>query len=108
MTNIIDDLSELSTINKKVFTNLLDKIIFCINDAIAESLLENKEITEVDIGLGTLIIKHTKEEIRYKFIPSAKFNSSINNTIVNGKSPLELVFEETLKNKLNNVYKDLI
>lgn len=108
MVKIIDDVSTLTTIPDKTIEKLLDKFSYCIVDAVAESIARGEEITEVDIYLGVLTIKHTSDSVKFKFTPSAKFNREIVNTIIEGENILEKVLETTLKDKITKTYKDLL
>ena len=106
--NITKDVSVLSTISEKTLSKLINIYIYAINEAIEESMLEHKNKSELDIGLGTLIILHEDNELKFKFIPSAKLKESIINTVVNKQNTLDIVLENTLINRITNRYKDLI
>lgn len=108
MEKLIEDLSILTTIPEKTLTKISDKIIYCISDAIEESICENKNITEINMSIGTLYIKHTDDEIKYKFVPSDKLSKAVTDTVCNKLNLLEDVIENTIIEKVENIYKDLL
>ena len=107
MTSIIDDLEILTTIPANTLKKLKQKEIYCIADALEESILADQSVTEVELGIGILTIKHTKDDIMYRFTPSAKLNDAVKNTIINGKNILTDSLEVSLVNNIKNIYKDL-
>lgn len=108
MNSIVKDVSTLTTIPEAVITKLLDKFIYCIVDSIVEDIVSGNDTTEVDIYLGILTIKHSNDEIRCRFTPSAKFNDGMTKVIIEGENILEKTIESTLKDKITKTYKDLL
>lgn len=108
MVNILKDISTVTTIPYATLIKLSDVSELCICHAIEESLLKGGEFTSIFVGIGTLNIKATDEEIKYKFIPSAKFEESVKQTVLTRESPLINKVEEKLKDKVMNVYKELL
>ncbi len=110
MANIISDVSILTTIPEKTIAKFFRKMIFCICEAVAENMLNensNSNITELDIGIGKLYIKHVGTDIKYRFEPSELLEKSILATVVNKKNHLEEFLDATLVKKFTEVYKDL-
>ena len=107
MINLTSDLSLLTTIPDKVLEKLNDKLVYCISEAVAESALAEEEITELDVGFGTLFIKNDKFEPKFKFVPTENFMSTIKDSINNKLNSLEDTLNESLANKVVNVYKDI-
>lgn len=107
MINMVEDLEILTTIPASTLKKLMTKEVYCIANAVEESMLSNEDISEVDIGIGTLYIKHVDNEIKYKFVPSAKLNDAVKSTVVNKKNVLVDVLEPSLVNNFKTVYKDL-
>lgn len=107
MINILEDISTLTSINKKALDKLSNVAIYCINDAVVESLITDNDTVKVDIGIGELWLRLENDQVKYKFIPSAKFEESIVNTITNKSNLLEISIENSLKEKITNTYKDL-
>lgn len=108
MTDIIEDLSKITTISTNNLNKLIDKSMWCICDYIEELITSKNNVLEINIGIGTLIISILDNQIKYKFIPNAKLENSIRETIINEYNPLKLTIEKTLVNKITNTYKDLI
>lgn len=109
MTNVISDLATLTTISEKTLSKLNDKILYIICEAIEESMLDGKEITELNFfNLFTLYIKHDNpNEIKYRIIPNDKLEKSVNSTAKNKLNLLEDNVNKTLKEKFMNIYKDI-
>jgi hypothetical protein len=107
MTNVIQDVSTLTTIPLSSLQKLVGKGQDCICHSVYESILNNEEVTELDIGIGTLYIQCNSEEARYKFIPSLMLEKQVRETAQTRESPVILNVEEKLKDKIMYVYKDL-
>ena len=107
MSNIIEDISVLSTIPEKTLEKLLNKIYYCISDALVEDIANEKDITELDIGIGVLYIRHIGDQVAYKFIPSEDLEKTVNTTIIKKQNLLENVLNDSLAKKFMDVYKDL-
>lgn len=108
MNNIINDVSTLTTIPVQSLEELVHLSSVCICDAIEEDKLKNKDICEIDIGIGTLYILISNESTKYKFIPNKELETNINTTIRKGVNPMTRLVESTLVDKIINTYKDLI
>ncbi len=106
--NIIDDLSSLTTIAEKHLVKLLAKEIYCISDAVAEAKAIEKDAVDLDIGIGTLSIRMSEEEVAYKFIPSAELHSAVKSAISSGQNLLEDKLEASLVSKVTDAYKELL
>lgn len=108
MINIIKDTAIITTIPEKSLKKLVDKVIYCINEAVVEARLTKQSLVELDVGIGTLLIKLEDESIRYKFVPGQKLEESVKNTFINKQNLLEDALDASLVNKLTNIYKDLL
>lgn len=107
MENLNKSMSKLTGISEGTLQSLHSKEIYCICDEVEESILKDEEITDVDIGVGELYIKHTGKEIQYKFIPSKELEASLTETVVNKKCPLKEKLDASLVDKISKVYKEL-
>ena len=107
MTNIVNDVATLTTIPEKSLNKLEQKFIYAICEQIQEDILEDKEMSELNIGLGTLYIKYVGSEIKYKFVPSSELEKSVYNTVVKKLNSMETSLNEALAKKFIDVYKDL-
>lgn len=107
MYNLIEDMSKLTTISTRALSQLSDKAIYCIVDAIKEDSLQNKDITEIDIGIGKLAIKKDNVSVKYRFEPSAELIENIRALLQNGLNLLEVQIEKNLVDNISNPYKNL-
>lgn len=106
--NIIEDLAKLTTIPDKTILKLLKKEVFCICEAIKEDVLADEPVSQLDLGIGVLYIKHDNlDNILYKFIPNKYMEKAINDTLLNKQNLLEDVLNQSLKKKFLEAYKDL-
>ena len=101
-------LSTLTLVQESFFDKVIELSEKCICDDVLESLLEHDNLTEVDLGIGTLKILYEEGELKFRFIPSAKLREGLVTTIKEKRSPIEVLVDDTLKEKLVNVYKDLL
>ena len=107
MTDVISDMSNLTTLPISLLQQLSDKIEFIILHSVYESLICHENITEIDLGIGRLNILQEKDSIRYKFIPSKELEQNIIKTVKEKQSPLTTTVENTLQKKIIDVYKEL-
>lgn len=108
MISIVNDLATITTIPINSLQKLKEKEIYLICNAVEESTLQNKEITEINLGVGNLIISVENGFINYKFTPSSKLEKNLISTIVKKKNPLTNLCEEALANKIVRTYKDML
>ena len=102
------DLSDVTGIPKLTLDNLSYKACTCLGHSVYESLLKKEPLTEIDIGIGTLYIKVEGNDIKYKFIPSTKLETTVSFTIQNKESPLIVDAEKSLKTRIEKTYKELL
>jgi hypothetical protein len=108
MNSIIKELSAITTIPINSLQKLKEKEVYLICNAVEEATLQGEALTEVNIGIGNLIILIENGFITYKFAPSSKLEKNLVSTIMNKKNPLTNLFEETLANKVVKTYKDML
>lgn len=108
MSNITRDVSKLTTIPYATLNKLRDIEIACIGHNVYEGILKNEQQVTIDIGIGELVVKINPEEIRYKFIPSSYLEETVRTSVVNKESPLVQKIEGKLRDKVMNVYKELL
>lgn len=107
MESLTKNMSKLTGVSEGIFQSLYSKEIYCICDEVEESILKDEDITELDVGIGTLYIKHLNKEIQYKFIPNKELEEKLVDTVVNKKSPLKEELDSSLVEKISKTYKEL-
>ena len=109
MKYINKDIATLTTIPERTLDNLNKKMILCICQGVLEDYLENddKEISELDIGIGTLYIKYIGDKAKYHFEPNELLKTTLNKTLTLKESPLQDLVKDSLANKMQELYKDL-
>lgn len=108
MTNLINDLSILTTISRTSLEKLVNNSNWCISHNVLENLLEKNPLTSIDIGIGTLYIKLEDNLIKYKFTPSKALEDMVSSTVTSKQSPIVNELESNLKERIENTYKDLL
>ena len=75
-----------------------------LNDAVKNG--ENE--ISVDIGIGDIVFIIEGDKMKYRFIPSLKFERMIVDTIVDGVNPLTKMLEERCGEETLRIYKELL
>lgn len=108
MYNLVDDLAVLTTIPAGSINKLVEKAALCICNDLEESLLNNEDLASIDMGLGTLQIMFSNNELKFRFIPNRKLEAAARDTVLNKKNPLVDKVEQTLAQRITNAYKNFI
>jgi hypothetical protein len=106
--NLITDLSCITRLSEETLTALFIRAEECIGHCVFESVVDKENLTEIDIGIGTLYIKREDSQIKYKFIPSKNLEEKVTSTVRTRKSPLIKRGEKALKSRVERTYKDLL
>lgn len=107
MINLLQDLSMITDLPKLGLEKLALEQSLCLAHALYESLDCKENIASADLGYGKLFIKYEGDEIKYKFIPSKKFDDLLVKTIRQRKSPLTQSLENSISETLDKIYKEL-
>lgn len=105
--DIVKDTAILTTISDKVLRKLIEKSIYCISDALAETRIQHKHVLDLDIGIGVLSLNLSNNSVQYKFVPSDVLETVVRDTYIRRINLLENTLEESLVNKVTNTYKEL-
>lgn len=105
-TNLIEDLSVLTGVSKYNLIDLANLSVDVISHDINESILQHESVTEINIGIGTLLITNQDNSIKYKFIPSKTLENNVYNSYQK-QDTLELKVDKVLGERINKTYKDL-
>lgn len=108
MVKIAEDISTLTTIPKTAIDDLFNTEQIAIGHCVYESLCSGEQVTSVDIGLGTLHIKVDSDDIRLKLEPSKRFSEMLQMCYDKEVDPLTLRIDESLKDRINKKYKELM
>ena len=104
----MSDVSKLSNIPLATLFRIQDLEKILIAQYISESILIGQETTEIDTGLGKLLIRVSDSEIKYKFIPSKMLDQQLVNTVNAKTSPLIDKLENSVQEKIMRTYKEMI
>ena len=106
--NLIDNLNKLTFIKNSILHKLVNISENCICDYVLECMLDDETVTPIDIGIGTLYVNISNNELQYKFIPNKKLEKKLIRTVNNQESPLIESIESNLNDKIVNTYKELL
>lgn len=105
---ISTDLSKLSNLPEECLDKLLSLCGYIIGNSVYESLLSNEDITELDFGFGTLIVKSDLKDIKMKFIPGDDVELDLRSINAGGEPSLKHKLEKSVIAKLIDMYKELV
>lgn len=106
--NIEEKVQKLTTIDQSVLERLNNIVASCVVDAIYECVLKsNEDSIEIDFNFCKLIVSKSDNELRYKFVPSAKLEEDIIKAVREKRSCLDDMVVEKLKSSLLSTYKEL-
>lgn len=109
MSNIVQDISTLTTLPVSNIEDLTEIIIDCICHDVLEGKLTNSELVTISLGkIGKLLISLTDSELKYKFIPSKYLEENLITTLNSNESSLETRLEQNLDKRIIAAYKDLL
>ena len=107
-TNLIKDLNTLTTIEVASLERLSDLSVKIICHDIYENFLAVDHISEIDIGIGTLLVSIEDDIVKYKFIPSTALEQMLTKTFDSKTSPLLKAADKALVDKIEQAYKELL
>ena len=107
MINLLQDLSTITDIPKLSLEKLANEQALLLSHAIYEALIAKENTASADLGYGKLFIRYENNEIKYKFVPSKKFDELIRKTISNKVSPLTQSLETAISETVNKIYTEL-
>lgn len=107
MTDLLKDLSLLTSVGKCNFEALANKSTSIISHAVAEAAREYNNSALIDIGIGTIEVMILDEGVRYRFIPSEVLHKKVSVAALTKESPLSIEIDEALGRRLSKTHKDL-
>ena len=102
------DLSKLSNLNEEYLDKLFSLCTDSIASSVYESILNNDNVTEIDIGFGRLIVRNDLSKIKIKFIPSNDLELELKNINKGNEPSLKHKLEKAVSAKLIDMYKGFI
>lgn len=108
MKKLNTDLSKLSNIPEEYLDKLSNVSSGLIGNAFYESILASKNIVEIDLGYGKLVIKSDLDEVKVKFIPSDELQADLKNINQGGEPTLKRKLERSISSKLMDMYKEIV
>lgn len=108
MSNIVNDISELTNVSEKLLEKLLDAATLCIGHNLHETLTSKNSEISLDIGIGQLDLLLRDNHLQYKFIPYPAFEKLLARVVLTGQSPIVERLESNLQHRIEETYKELL
>ena len=105
---VTTDLSKLSNIPTEYLDKLFSLCAFIIGNSVYESVLSSNDITELDFGFGTLVVKSDLKELKMKFVPNQDLEMDLKNINQGGEPMLKHKLEKAVVAKLIDMYKEIV
>jgi len=105
--NIDKDLSSVTGVPKNTLNKIFSKSASIISHNLLETLNKGENTLTIDIGIGTLSLNYFDDILKYKFEPSYRLEKILIDTVTSNKDYLMEEAEESIREKINNSYKDL-
>lgn len=105
---LLKDLYILTDVQENILQKFVPLAEYCIAHDVHESMCFRQELAEIDIGIGTLVVKVDEDSIRYKFIPSENLEKMMIEMVKTHKSPILSKLETNLQTKIEKAYKELL
>lgn len=108
MYNLQADLSALTNLKPSILDKLIKLSSVCISDCLYEADLSDAGIVKINIGIGTLSILIAEDNLQYSFQPSYELERLLIDTMETKQSQITHLVKESLENKINSAYKELL
>lgn len=108
MINLIENVSKLNNLPVKQLQKVCSNLESIIGHSIVEAYLNKDKYVIFNLGIGTLTIDISEEELTYKFIPSATLEAKLINAVNKKEDILVSQIEKSVVSKLIGAYKELI
>ena len=105
--DMLKDLSIVTGIKFATLQPVIMKQVKLLAHDVFQSIQAGEDITEIDIGIGTLQIKVGDENCLYRFIPCAKLSQAIEHTVKTNEDVLVSALEESVAARFEKTYKDM-
>lgn len=104
---LLSDISTVSLIKPATLSKLENIAESCLCDYLVEASLQDEDLVEINIGIGTLSILTVDNELQYQFRPSQSLEKKFVSSYTSCESPIVLKSEEGLEARLLSAYKEL-
>jgi len=113
MKKLVEDVSNLikresNSLTTKDLEKLGKLVEFVIIDDVVDAKLKGEDVTEIDLGLGTLYIKCDGDDVKTKLVLNDDFKNRIIASTKVEQSALDAKLNEALVTRIIHIYKDLI
>lgn len=108
MINVLENISKLNNLPIKQLQKVCSNVESIIGHSIVEAYFNKDKYVIFNLGIGTLTIDMSEEELIYKFVPSSTLESTLINAVTKNEDILVSQIEKSVVNKLLGAYKELI
>jgi hypothetical protein len=106
--NLTKDISAVTGLTVTSLNEVMGKAALCVAHSIYEGVVAEENEVEIDIGIGTLVVKICEDAIKYRFEPSKALAQSAMDAVNNKTSPLLERANETLRERIKRTYKEIV
>ena len=108
MTDLISDVSVLTDVPEATLRKFVPIVSYVISHSVHETQCEGKDLAEIDLGFGQLILKIDENSLRYRFVPSKELEKQLISAVTSGYSPLTAKITSNLQEKIESAFKELV
>lgn len=105
---LLDDIRQLTMVDKSVLNKFEDISRHIFLDCILETVLKEESTTTIDVGVGILKILTLDDEVKFQFIPSKQFEKDLIHVVTNKENPLEVSLSSKIDTQIYKSYKELL
>lgn len=106
--NLTKDISALTGLTVTSLNDVMSRASMCVAHSVYESVLSEENEVEIDIGIGTLIVKVCEDVVKYRFEPSKALEENLIEVVNKKQSPLLEKANETLRERIKRTYKEIV
>lgn len=105
--DMIKDLSISTGIKFATLQPVIMKQVKLMAHDVFQTIQDGEDITEIDIGIGTIQIKIGEENCFYRFIPCAKLQQAVEHTVKTNEDVLVTALEEAVAARFEKTYREM-
>lgn len=106
--NLTKDISALTGLTVTAINDVMSRASMCVAHSVYECTVTGENEVEIDIGIGTLVIKVCDDAVKYRFEPSKALEQSMIDVVNNKTSPLLEQANATLRERIKRTYKEIV
>lgn len=106
--NLTKDISALTGLSVTSLNEVMNKASMCVAHGVYESILTGDNEVEIDVGIGTLVVRVCDDVVKYRFEPSKSLEQNLVDVVNKKTSPLLERANDTLRERIKRTYKEIV